>query len=142
MQGKNWSIEHLPRLDETARSRLQDLGITTTQELLIKARTTQGKEEIGRYLQQKPQQVNKWVIMADLARLPSVGCEYCGLLLHAGIGSIEHLKQLHPQKLHQKILRLQVSLFKRKDDCPPVATIKNWIQEAQKQDLRIDKIEG
>ena len=132
MQGKNWSIENLPRLDETARSRLQHLGITTTQGLLLKARTTQGKEEIARYLEQKPQQVSKWVIMADLARLPSVGCEYCGLLLHAGIGSIEHLKQMHPQKLHQQILRLQVSLFQRKDYCPPVETVQNWIQDARK----------
>jgi len=131
MQGKSWSIQDLPRLDETARSRLQHLGITTTQELLLKAQTTQGKEEIARYLQQKPQQVNKWLIMADLARLPSVGCKYCGLLLHAGIGSIAQLSQMHPQKLHQKILRLQVSLFQSKDYCPAVGTVQNWIIDAR-----------
>ena len=132
MKGKNWSLEHLPRLDETTRSRFQDLGITTTQDLLLKAQTKQGKEEIARYLQQKTQQISKWVIMADLARLPSVGCEYCGLLLHAGIGSIEQLKQMHPQKLHQQVLRLQIALFKRRDYCPSVSIVQNWIQDARK----------
>lgn len=131
MQGKNWSLENLPRLDETARSRLQSLGITTTQQLLQKATTAQEKQEIARYLQQQPQQVSKWVIMADLARIPSVGCDYCGLILHAGIGSIAQLSQMHPQKLHRQVLRLQVSLFKRKDYCPPVEVVQKWILEAK-----------
>lgn len=131
MQGKNWSIEKLPRLDETARSRLESLGITTTQQLLAKARTPEGKQIIAQQLQQKPQQVSRWVIMADLARLPSVGCQYCGLLLHAGIASIAQLSQMHPQQLHRQVLRLQVSLFKRKDYCPPVEIVQTWIREAQ-----------
>jgi hypothetical protein len=131
MRGKNWSIQELPRLEETARSRLQELGITTTQELLLKAETPEAKAKIAQYLDQKPQQLSKWIIMADLARLPSVGCQYCGLLLHAGIGSIAQLSQMHPQKLHQKILRLQVSLFQSKAHCPAVGTVQNWIREAQ-----------
>ncbi len=131
MQGKDWSIQELPRLDETARSRFQELGITTTQELLVKAQTSEAKTKIAQYIDKKPQQISKWLIMADLARLPSVGCQYCGLLLHAGIGSIAQLSQTHPQKLHQKILRLQVSLYKSKDHCPPVGTVQNWIREAQ-----------
>ncbi len=131
MQGKNWPIAQLPRLDETTRSRLQHLGITTTQGLLLKARTTQGKEEIARYLEQKPQQVSKWVIMADLARVESVGCEYCGLILHTGIGSIAQLSQMQPHQLHRQILRLQVSLFQRKDYCPHVEIVQKWILEAR-----------
>lgn len=131
MQGKSWRIEELPRLDETARSRLENLGIRTTQDLLQKAQTAEGKEEIAQHLQQKPQQVSRWVIMADLARIPSVGCQYCGLILHAGIGSIAQLSQMHPQTLHRQVLRLQVSLFKRKDYCPPVETVQKWIMEAR-----------
>jgi hypothetical protein len=131
MQGKNWPIEKLPRLDAISRSRLQALGIHTTKDLLEKGQTSAGKSAIAQTLQQKPQQINKWLIMADLARIESVGCDYCGLLLHGGVASIAQLSQMHPQTLHGKILRLQVSLFKRKDCCPPVETVQKWIVDAR-----------
>jgi len=131
MQGKSWPIANLPRLDESTRSRLEALEISTTQDLLQKAQTAVEKSAIAQQLQLKPQQINKWLIMADLAQIESVGCEYCGLLLHAGIASISQLSQMHPQKLHRQILRLQVSLFKRKDCCPPVETVQKWIIDAR-----------
>jgi len=131
MQGKSWSIKDLPRLDETTRSRLESLGIQTAGDLLEKGKTDVGKSAIAQQLQQKPQQVNRWLIMADLARIESVGCQYCGLLLHAGIASMTQLSQMHPQQLHHQILRLQVSLFKRKDCCPPVGSVQKWILEAK-----------
>lgn len=131
MQGKSWPIANLPRLDESTRSRLEALEISTTQDLLQKAQTAVEKSAIAQQLQLKPQQINKWLIMADLARIESVGCEYCGLLLHAGIASISQLSKMHPQKLHRQILRLQVSLFKRKDCCPPVETVQKWIIDAR-----------
>lgn len=131
MKGKDWPIAQLPRLDETTRSRLAALSLNTTHDLLHKAQTAQGKAAIARHLQQQPQQVSRWVIMADFARLESVGCQYCGLILHAGVGSIAQLSQMHPHQLHRQILRLQVSLFQRKDYCPPVETVQKWILEAR-----------
>ena len=131
MQGKSWPIQNLPGLKETSRSRLESLGIHTTEDLLQKGQTPAGKSAIAHHLQQKPQQINKWLIMADLARVESVGCDYCGLLLHAGIASVSQLSQMHPQQLHRQILRLQVSLFKRKDYCPPVEIVQKWILEAK-----------
>ncbi len=131
MQGKNWPIAQLPRFHEQARLHLEQLGITTTQQLLLKAQTPQGKEQIAQQLDEKPQQVSKWIIMADLARIPSVGCQYCGLLLHGGISSIAQLSQMSPQKLHQQILRLHVKLFQRRDYCPSVAMVQTWIQQAK-----------
>jgi len=131
MQGKSWPIANLPGLDEGTRSRLEALEIYTTQDLLQKAQNTAKKSAIAQQLRLKPQQINKWLMMANLAQIESVGCEYCGLLLHAGVGSISQLSQMHPQKLHRQILRLQVSLFKRKDCCPPVETVQKWIIEAR-----------
>lgn len=136
MQGKSWPLKNLPRLDETTRSRLESLGIQTTADLLKKGQTAAGKSAIAQHLQQKPQQVSKWLIMADLARIESIGCDYCGLLLHAGIASIPQLSQMYPQKLHRQILRLQVSLFKRKDYCPPVETVQKWIIEAKQLTIK------
>lgn len=66
-----------------------------------------------------------------MACLPSVGCKYCGLLLHSGISSISQLTQIPVYRLQKQILRLQVGMMQRRDLCPTVAEVQQWIQEAQ-----------
>ncbi|GBE73470.1 hypothetical protein myaer87_06970 [Microcystis aeruginosa NIES-87] len=53
--------------------------------------------------------------MAELASIPAVGCQYCGLLVHAGIASIPQLAQVSIQQLHRQILRFQVANLQRRD---------------------------
>ena len=69
--------------------------------------------------------------MADLARVPSVGCDYCGLILHSGIISVDQLSQTSVSFLHQQILKLQVATLQRKDLCPSPDVVKTWINEAR-----------
>ncbi|MFW6358998.1 MAG: DUF4332 domain-containing protein [Chroococcales cyanobacterium] len=124
-------IEALPGLSEEVRSQLKSLKITTTAQLLEKAKTPQQKQILASQLQIHPQHINKWVAMADLARLPNVGDRYCGLLLHAGIASVAQLAQTLPHRLHQQILRLQVKTMQRRDLCPSVDEVKIWVQQAR-----------
>lgn len=132
----DWSIEQLPGLSHQDQSQLRAMGITTTGQLLKKASTPQLKQVLAVELKIKPQYVNKWVALADLARIPGVGCQYCGLLLHAGIASINQLAQTPVGKLHQQILRVQVATMQRRDLCPPVEKITGWIQQAKELLLR------
>lgn len=126
-----WSIEQLPGLSEDDQSKLRESGISTTRQLLKKANTPQLKQDLADQLQIKSQHVNKWVAMADLARVPSIGCEHCGLLLHAGIASIAQLAQTPAHRLHQQILRFQVANLQRRDLCPPVAEVSRWVKESR-----------
>lgn len=128
---RDWSIEQLPGLSDRDRSQLQDLGITTTRQLLQKASTPASRQALANQLQIKSQYVNKWVALADLARVPGIGCQYCGLLLHAGIGSVAQLAQTPAHRLHQQILRLQVATMQRRDLCPPVEEVAAWIKQAR-----------
>jgi predicted flap endonuclease-1-like 5' DNA nuclease len=130
-QPRDWSIEQLPGLSAQEQSKLQEIGITTTGQLLSKAKTRQAKQALASRLQIKDQYVNKWVALADLARIPSIGCRYCGLLLHAGISSAAQLAQTPAHKLHQQILRLQVATMQRRDLCPPVDEVAGWIRQAR-----------
>ena len=75
--------------------------------------------------------INKWIALADLARVPSIGIQYCGLLLHAGVGSVVQLAQIPTHRLHKQILRLQVATMQRSDLCPAVDIVQQWIQEAK-----------
>ena len=131
IQSSDWSIEQLPGLSQQERSQLQECGITTTKELLGEANTPPAKFALANKLHVHIQYVNKWVALADLARIPSVGCQYCGLLLHAGIASAAQLAQTPIHRLHQQILRLQVATMQRRDLCPAIEQVQQWIQEAQ-----------
>jgi hypothetical protein len=69
--------------------------------------------------------------MANLARIPSVGCQYCGLLLHAGVASADQLAQMPVELLHQQILKLHVATMQRNDLTPSVDRVQKWIQQAR-----------
>ncbi|HEY9692597.1 MAG TPA: DUF4332 domain-containing protein [Oculatellaceae cyanobacterium] len=126
----SWSIEQLAGLSKENQLQLLELGIKTTGELLQIANTPTARLELANRLQLHIQYINKWVALADLARIPSVGCEYCGLLLHAGIASVAQLAQTPIHRLHPQILRLQVATMQRKDLCPSVDQVQLWIKQA------------
>ncbi len=130
-QACDWSIEQLPGLSTQDQSKLRELGIMTTGQLLKKASTPQSRQALASQLQIKSQYVNKWVALADLARIPGIGCQYCGLLLHAGVCSVSQLAQTPAHRLHQQILRLQVAMMQRRDLCPPSSEVAGWIKQAR-----------
>lgn len=131
MESRYWSIEQLPGLSKQQQAQLQECGITTTKQLLEKASTKGLKQALANQLQINIQYVNKWVALADLARIPSVGCQYCGLLLHSGIASVYQLTQTPVHRLHQQIMRLQVATMQRQDLCPAVEVVQKWVQQAR-----------
>ncbi|HEY9665819.1 MAG TPA: DUF4332 domain-containing protein [Coleofasciculaceae cyanobacterium] len=130
-QSCDWPIQQLPGLSDRDCSNLQELGINTTKQLLQKASTSQSKQVLANQLQITPQYVKKWVALADLARIPGIGCEYCGLVLHAGVCSCLQLAQTPAHRLHQQILRLQVATMQRRDLCPQVEAVAAWIKQAR-----------
>lgn len=131
MQLCYWSIDKLPGLNQSEQNLLKTFGINTTQALLAKANTPQAKQVLANQLQLNIKYVNKWAALADLACIPSVGYEYCGLLLHSGIASVGQLTQTPFHRLHRQIMRLQVSTMHRKDLCPSIEIVKQWVEEAK-----------
>lgn len=127
----DWSIEQLPGLSQQEQSQLQNCGITTTAVLIQQGKTPTARLALANKLQTNLQYVNKWVALADLARIPSVGTQYCGLLLHAGVGSVAQLATIPTHRLHQQILRLVVATMQRRDLCPGIEQVQQWIQQAK-----------
>jgi predicted flap endonuclease-1-like 5' DNA nuclease len=126
----DWSIGDLPGLDKSEQALLQDLGITTTGQLLAAAPDAATKQKLAVSLGAKIQYVNKLVALADLARLTGIGCQYNGLLLHTGIISVKQLSQMTAHKIHQQLLRLHVATLQRRDLCPDIAQVQGWIKQA------------
>jgi nucleotidyltransferase/DNA polymerase involved in DNA repair len=127
----DWSIGDLPGLNKSESAQLQQLGITTTRQLLQVAPDAATKQQLAISLGTKIQYVNKLVALADLSRLAGVGCQYNGLLLHTGIVSVRQLSQMPAHKLHQQLLRLHVATLQRRDLCPDLTQVQSWIKQSQ-----------
>jgi Domain of unknown function (DUF4332) len=130
-KSQSWSIAHLPGLSLQDQALLLQYGIQTTQQLLQQTRTPGQKQALASQLQTHLQRVVKWSALADLARVPAVGCQYCGLLLHAGISSPAQLAQTPLSRLHQQILKLHVAMMQRQDLCPSLDQVAQWIEQAK-----------
>ena len=131
IQPCDWPIKQLPGLSPQEQCLLLECGITSTLTLIHKASTPANRQTTANQLQLHIQHLNKWVALADLARIPSVGCQYCGLLLHVGISSVTQLAQIPVHKLHRQILRLQVAVMQRRDLCPSIEQVQQWVQQAR-----------
>ena len=133
MKPQYWSINRLPGMTLVQIKLLAKNNITNTKQLLELTQNRELKQKLASKLQLNQKYINKWVAMADLARLPSVGTQYCGLLLHTGIISTTQLSQTPFYLLHRQIVRLQVATLQRKDLSPSIEQIKRWVEEAKTQ---------
>lgn len=131
MQSQYWSIDRLPGLMPQEQELLKSNNITDTKVLLNQTRTSNSRLVLANQLKMNLKQINKLVALADLARLPSVGYRYCGLLLHAGMISVTQVAQTPFHRLHRQIVRLQVATLQRKDLSPPVEEVRRWVEEAR-----------
>lgn len=124
-------IDYLPGLTKKEESQLKVCGINTTEQLLQQTETLQDKQALAQQLQVNLRIINKWVALADLARLPSVSYQYSGVLLHSGVASVSQLIEIPASRLHRQILRLHVTTLQKKTLCPPVKIVQQWITEAR-----------
>lgn len=131
MKSIYWSIDLLPGLMLPEQEALKAQGIEDTQKLLERTKTPELKIDLASKLKLNQQQLRKWIALADLGRIPSVGSQYCGLVLHGGAVSVAQLAQTPFHRLHRQISRLQVATLGRKDLTPPVGQVKQWVEEAK-----------
>lgn len=128
---QNWAVSQLPGISDEQKHQLKALNITTTLELLKATRNQSARLNLAKQLNSHIKHINKWTALAKLASIPSVGCQYCGLLLHAGISSPQQLALVPVAQLHAQLKRLQVKLMQRADLSPNTAQVSQWISEAK-----------
>ncbi|WP_373478874.1 DUF4332 domain-containing protein [Geminocystis sp.] len=117
-------IENLPGISRIDVKGLKSLGINTNLELLKLRVNSQKPQELAFKMGVNLKNVLKWIALADLSRVESVGSKYCGLILHSGILSTAQLSEMTTSQLHRQILRLQVATLRRKDLCPSVSLVQ------------------
>ena len=127
----NHAIDQLPGLSVAQIAQLNSCGILTTFDLLRQGNRLEQRQQLSKKLSTNIKYVNKWTALANLARIPGVGCEHCGLLLHAGVSTPQQLAGMTVQRLHPQLMKLQVQLFNRADLAPSVGQVASWIAQAK-----------
>jgi len=130
-QSANHPISSLPGLSASQVEQLNAYGIFTTFDLLRQSSSLGQRQQLSRQLNANIKYINKWATLANLARIPGVGAQHCGLLLHAGISTPQQLAGMSVQRLHPLLRRLQVQLIRRADLAPDMAQVATWIQQAK-----------
>jgi hypothetical protein len=125
------AIQTLPGLSAEHATQLQQAGFVTTIDLQRLARSPQQLQAIAAQLKLAPRYLQKWAALAELASLPSVGSDYCGLLLHSGVASVAQLSLQAPGRLHNQIRKLHTMTMRRSDLCPTPDQVVQWVREAK-----------
>ena len=111
--------------------KLAKIGIKTTEALLKKGASPQGRKEIAAKAGASDHQVLEWTNRADLFRIKGVAEEYSDLLEAAGVDTVVELAQRVAAKLYQKMAEVNAAkkLVRR---LPTQAQVAEWIQQAKK----------
>ncbi len=124
------SIIDVEGIGKTYAQKLKDSGIATTETLLEKGATPQGRKQLAEETGIGEKLILEWVNLADLFRIKGVGEEYSDLLEEAGVDTVVELATRNPQNLYQKIVEVNAEkkLVRR---LPTEAQIEAWVKEAK-----------
>lgn len=111
--------------------RLSKAGIRTTETLLKRGGTAEGRKEIESMTGIGNAQILKWVNKADLLRVKGIGGQYSDLLERAGVDTVVELSKRVAGKLLTKMV--EVNQTKNLvDKMPALTQVQRWIAQAKK----------
>lgn len=124
------SIMDIEGIGEKFAEKLRAAGIRTTEALLQKAATAQGRKELAAQTGIDESKLLEWVNRADLYRIRGIGSEYSDLLEAAGVDTVPELAQRDPKNLYEKL----VSVNQAKNlvnKLPGPDQVADWIKQAK-----------
>ena len=117
-------------IGETYAGKLHEVGVTTTEDLLEKGATPQGRGELEEASGVSGKLILRWVNMADLFRVNGVSEEYADLLEAAGVDTVPELAQRNANNLHQAMTDVngEKNLVR---ELPAASQVESWVSQAK-----------
>jgi len=130
-------ISAIEGIGEVYAQKLKEVGISTTEALLKKGQTPQGRMSLVELTGISGNLILEWVNRADLFRVKGIGEEYSDLLEHAGVDTVPELAQRNPDNLYQALVETnQAKKLVRK--MPTRNQVANWVQAAKGMERAIE----
>ncbi len=105
-------------------------GIVTTDQLLEKGATPQGRKSVAEASGISEKLILEWVGMVDMFRVNGVKGQFSELLKAAGVDTVMELAGRNPENLHAKMVEVnnEKNLSGR---APAMSEIEQWISQAK-----------
>jgi predicted flap endonuclease-1-like 5' DNA nuclease len=129
----NYKIETIEGVGKKFASKLDNVGIRNTRQLLDKAATRKGRKDLAAECGIEEKLILKWANMCDLMRIKGVGEEYSELLEVAGVDTVKELAKRKADNLHKAMLEAN---GKRKlvRQPPGASQVESWVTQAKSLD--------
>ena len=126
-------LEDVEGIGPAYAGRLRESGITTTDDLLLRAGTRSGRGMLAASSGIAERLLLEWVNHCDLMRIDGVGSEYADLLEAAGVDSCAELATRNAANLHAALTAANApkELVRR---LPSVEMVERWIGAAGNAD--------
>jgi predicted flap endonuclease-1-like 5' DNA nuclease len=117
--------------------KLQEAGISTTEDLLEMGASLQGRKDMAEKMGLDDGMILRWVNHVDLFRVKGVGEEYADLLEAAGVDTVPELAQRNPENLLQKVTEIneEKNLVRA---LPRLDQLQDWIEQAKMLPRKIE----
>lgn len=123
-------LEKIEGVGESFAQKLHEAGITTTDSLLEKGASKDGRKEIAVKSGISEKNILKWVNQVDLARIKGISEEYGELLEVSGVDSVPELAQRRPENLMESLTRVNDSK-KLVRKLPSLNQVGKWVEQAK-----------
>ena len=110
--------------------KLASIGITSTNKLLKKGATPQGRTALEEKTGISHDLILEWVNLCDLFRIKGVAEEYSDLLEEAGVDTVPELAQRNPENLYAKLVETN-KMKKLVRQLPSQRQVADWVAQAK-----------
>lgn len=123
------NIRKIELIDEDTAAALDAAGLNTVEKLLQTGATADGRGQLQQLCGLDPDQLQAWLLRADLFRLKGVSSGYADLLAAAGITSVPDLARRQGRPLHREmaVINRERKLVRQ---LPPVSHVERWVDDA------------
>ncbi len=124
------NLKQIEGIGDAYAAKLFEIGLVTTEALLNKGASPEGRKEIEEKTGIPHGKILDWVNRADLFRIKGVAEEYSDLLEAAGVDTVPELAQRNPVNLLNKLSEIndEKHLVRR---LPTQREVSNWVEHAK-----------
>ena len=124
------NLKQIEGIGDAYAAKLFEIGLVTTDALLNKGATPEGRKQIEEQTGIPHEKILDWVNRADLFRIKGVAEEYSDLLEASGVDTVPELAQRNPANLLNKMTEVndEKKLVRR---LPTQNEVSRWIDHAR-----------
>lgn len=131
-----YKVEQIEGIGKAYASKLNELGIHTTDDLLDRCATPAGRAKLFDESAIPAALILKWTNHADLMRIKGIAGQFAELLEASGVDSVKELRHRVPENLHERLQEVN-DVRNLCNRVPSLAEVKDMIEQSKALEPRV-----